>query len=345
MLETLLYTLGLPMLFGTMVWHNLHGAGGEPAPAASRDGGENEAILGTQEADLLHGRGGDDTISGLRGNDTLLGGLGSDLIVGGMGNDSLYGNEGDDRLEGGAGDDSVLGGDGDDTILGGDGDDTLVGASGVDRIFAGEGNDWVTIWPEHSGDFVYLDEGADTLDGGAARTGFLGRGGAGSDVLLGGAGADTLSGDTGDDWISGGAGADVLAGGTGRDWIEGGAGNDLITGGDGADSLFGGDGADTVTAGLADSVQLGKDADLLDVVVDLSVPGAVSGGAVQVADFQPGIDGLQVEYVGTDGLTATVVPMSGGLMVLLDGQGVAFLSGLQPGDLTAEQIRLVRLVA
>ena len=55
-------------------------------------------------------------------------------------------------------------------------------------------------------------------------------------AVIGGAGADTLSGNGGDD---------ALAGGAGNDWLYGGVGNDTLTGGAGADNLVGGTGSNT----------------------------------------------------------------------------------------------------
>lgn len=54
-------------------------------------------------------------------------------------------------------------------------------------------------------------------------------------VLLGGGGADALTGTAKDDILIGGAADDVLAGGAGADILEDGAGQDRLTGGTGAD--------------------------------------------------------------------------------------------------------------
>ena len=80
----------------------------------------------------------------------------------------------------------------------------------------------------------------------------------------GGAGNDTLTGDTGVDEFDGGAGNDLLEGYDGNDTLDGGEGNDTLrglvgddalTGGAGVDSLIGGDGGDTFYAvdGVADT--------------------------------------------------------------------------------------------
>lgn len=96
----------------------------------------------------------------------------------------------------------------------------------------------------------------DTLDGGAGRD--VIHGGAGNDAIDGGAGDDTLYGDDGDDHIVGGGGKDVIYGGAGQDTIEGGPetvkmyggeGNDVLRGGSGNDYLFGENGNDMMIGG------------------------------------------------------------------------------------------------
>ena len=53
------------------------------------------------------------------------------------------------------------------------------------------------------------------------------------DLLVGGAGPDTISGGQGNDLITGGAGDDLLSGGAGNDTLSGGGGDDVIDGGAG----------------------------------------------------------------------------------------------------------------
>jgi Ca2+-binding RTX toxin-like protein len=53
----------------------------------------NDTITGTNAADRLYGRAGDDTIFGLAGNGPrLIGGSGDDSVTGGPGDDRLLGN-------------------------------------------------------------------------------------------------------------------------------------------------------------------------------------------------------------------------------------------------------------
>ena len=85
------------------------------------------------------------------------------------------------------------------------------------------------------------------------------RGGAGDDTIVGNSAANLLRGNDGRDTISGGAGDDVIDGGTGNDTLGGGADHDRFTGGLGDDRISGGLGIDTVsyaTASAAVTVSL-----------------------------------------------------------------------------------------
>ncbi|MBK6808172.1 MAG: hypothetical protein IPG81_04575 [Sandaracinaceae bacterium] len=74
-------------------------------------------------------------------------------------------------------------------------------------------------------------------------------GGAGSDVIYGGDGADTLNGGTGNDLLFGGDGNDTLNGGSGNDTLHGDAGDDELNGNADRDNLFGGAGDDSLNGG------------------------------------------------------------------------------------------------
>jgi VCBS repeat-containing protein len=91
-------------------------------------------IRGTNAADCIDARAGDDTVYGRAGKDRLEGGEGSDLLYGGSGNDRLSGGSGSDRLFGGSGRDRLDGGSGADQLSGGLGADILTGGSGADRF-------------------------------------------------------------------------------------------------------------------------------------------------------------------------------------------------------------------
>ena len=67
------------------------------------------------------------------------------------------------------------------------------------------------------------------------------------DLIVTGAGNDTISGTAGADSVNAGAGADIIDGLAGSDTLLGGAGADSLNGGMGADSMVGGIGNDTYT--------------------------------------------------------------------------------------------------
>ena len=107
--------------------------------------------------------------------------------------------------------------------------------------------------------------GADTITGNEMINKLVGNGG--DDVLLGGIGSDWLYGNTGNDQIDGGAGWDYLFGGNGDDRMLGGngvdklfgdAGNDTLDGNGGNDFLKGGGGGDTLDGGADDDVLMGE---------------------------------------------------------------------------------------
>lgn len=85
------------------------------------------------------------------------------------------------------------------------------------------------------------------------------RGGAGDDTIVGNTVANHLRGNGGKDTISGGEGNDVIDGGAANDVLSGGGGDDKFAGGDGDDRLSGGSGIDTAryaTAAAAVTVSL-----------------------------------------------------------------------------------------
>ncbi len=134
--------------------------------------------------------------------------------------------------------------------------------------------------------------GNDTIDGGAGRDTLIGNsgddiidGGEGEDRLLGGFGNDVLSGGTendilngfnGDDSLKGGEGDDRLLGGTGNDTIGGDTGRDIMAGGDGNDRFTFDSGADS----SADRLLRDRITDFVSGVdrIDLSAIDAISGG-------------------------------------------------------------------
>ena len=133
--------------------------------------------------------------------------------------------------------------------------------------------------PTEANDALVGGAGAETISGGA-----------GNDALVGNDGADALSGDEGDDNVSGGTGADTLDAGPGNDTLSGGAGADVY--------LYGaGDGADTIT-------DTGSDANVVQFKPGLA-PGDVTltQGSIVVTLGSSG-ETLTINWYGEDGFGA-----------------------------------------
>lgn len=147
---------------------------------------------------------GDDWRSGGSGDDNMSGGDGNDSISGGAGNDVLNGGAGDDYLRGGSGNDTVSGGEGDDTLIGGDGagDDSYEGGDGFDTLIFTSTKLGVVV-DLLGGTAIGSETGSDTI--------------LSVEAVIGGDGDDILTGDANDNVLIGGAGFDTLYGGDGDD--------------------------------------------------------------------------------------------------------------------------------
>ncbi|GAW35550.1 bifunctional hemolysin/adenylate cyclase precursor [Roseovarius sp. A-2] len=213
---------------------------------------ENDLIGGTDEADVIIGgdghdtinaEGGDDVIVGGAGNDDInlaggnhvvLGGEGDDDVRSGTGDDLIYGNAGDDYLSGNHGSDTISGGDGADTLIGDGGDDTLQGSDGNDVLLGGAGqdvfdggggDDWIELYQE---DILGVAPGA-VVD---LRAGILSWHNLMPVEQL--ISIENVLGTGGDDLIFGDDGANIIGG---NDTLLGSTGDDTFDGGDGIDTL------------------------------------------------------------------------------------------------------------
>ncbi len=228
----------------------------------------SEEIRGTPGNDTITGSAIRDRIYAEAGNDAIYGSGGDDLIEGGPGNDTLLGDyyqisgyEGNDTLDGGSGDDSLQGSLGNDTyLLGrGYGTDTILDydatPGNVDTLrfksdvlpgdIKASTDGWHLYFSiEGTGDSIkisyyyfrsqYWVEKIEFSDGTMFSV---------SDVRLGTAGNNSLSGTDSDT---------IMMGYDGIDTLDGGGGNDLINGGTGADTMKGGPGNDTFVVDNAD---------------------------------------------------------------------------------------------
>ena len=97
--------------------------------------------------------------------------------------------------------------------------------------------------------------GNDIIEGGSQSD--VLQGGGDNDVVLGGSGDDSVKGAAGRDYLGGGSGDDVLDAGAGNDVLRGGTGDDLMLGDVGNDHLWGDEGNDLLRGSYGKDVLIG----------------------------------------------------------------------------------------
>jgi Ca2+-binding RTX toxin-like protein len=133
----------------------------------------------------------------------------------------------------------------------------------------------------------------------------------GSAALIMGAAAASVSS------ITGGAGDDTLLGDS-SSVINGGSGNDVITGGSANDTLIGGDGKDTITAAAGnDSIDAGGGNDTIIMSTNLAAGDVIDGGE------------------GTDTMSLSGSVTAGGTSQLKNVEVIAFSAASVSQDMTA----------
>jgi Ca2+-binding RTX toxin-like protein len=209
------------------------------ATIVNGDGGAN-TLTGDERGEQINAGSGNDTVYAGLGNDLLYGGTGNDVLAGQDGNDLLYGGSGNDQVSGGAGDDvfRVTGVlrknfEGFDTYDGGAGQDSIVAYGdkvdiGMTSFVAGNGIEVIDVTGATGGARIVGDWRDNSLDFSAVEV-------KGNLTIDAGGGKDTVVGTAASDTILGGHGSDDLTGGGGNDLITGGGGNDKLAGSDGDD--------------------------------------------------------------------------------------------------------------
>ncbi len=222
-------------------------------------------------------------------------------------------------------DDSLLLGEENDRVFGNDGADTVQGGAGDDAIFLGDGDD-VSGTSDATGQ---LPDGERAF----ARA---------SDPSL-----DQLQ--EGDDTIRGGAGEDDIADGYGANLIYGDLGRDFIVTVDQdqqehgvtADTVSGGFGGDSFVVDEGDQVTTGADLD--HVNIDLTAGYEAGYQLVEITDFDPKKDGLELTLEpGEDEPELVIAPFTDdqgvqGAVLSLDGVEIARVVGgqnLSAADIT-----------
>ena len=156
----------------------------------------NNRIIGSDFANTLEGRRGNDNLVGKDGDDVLIGGSGSDILNGGTGNDRLEGGYGHDRF-----------------FVDSEGDEVIELADrGIDKVIT-----LIDLSLMANVENLVLDAADKNLSGTGNLLNNRIDGDAGSNVILGLDGRDHLLGNDGDDTLDGGSGADRLTGGEGED--------------------------------------------------------------------------------------------------------------------------------
>jgi Ca2+-binding RTX toxin-like protein len=346
--NTLAGGAGNDTLFGSAGNDTLSGGSGTDTANYSAFTGNLVANL---TAGFAFGAGiGSDSLSSIEnfvggsGNDAIFAAVGGSMLSGGAGNDTLFGTAAVDNLIGGDGDDVLEGGGGSDTLDGGRGNDYIYGTASVETLIGGFNLDTldysastgaltVRLWNntasggDAQGDVISGFEnvtggfGGDFLAGNDTAANLV-LGGAGNDSLMGLAGADTLDGGDGDDVITGDQGSDVLIGGLGIDMLDyspsasavevrlwnntasGGiaqgdviSGFENITGGFGSDFLVGDSGANLILGSNGDDSIRGLDgADTLDGGNGNDVIFGEEGADVMIGGA--GVDTLNYSFSG-----------------------------------------------
>lgn len=293
------------------------GAGDDDANQNSVDTGEgSDTVYGSNAQDFVT------THSTTSQTATAYGGGNEDVLIGGLGTDRLYGGRGDDYLIAGPATVGLTETVSDilttsaaaglartvalDPITPPVSSKTLVGGGGKDRIYGVDGP--ATIYGDHEVDACARQASpvskqpaenpvvfpAPTSDRDAA------------DLILGGAGVDTVQAGGGNDHVYLYASDDVACASGGADEVFGGNGADLIYGGSGADNLYGdaqddelyaNTGDDSVYGGLGDdSIQGNEGSDFLTGGLgnDNVVGGTTKAGADDTGDRIYGDEGVDV---------------------------------------------------
>ncbi len=228
-------------------------------------GGGDDGGANAGEAYIIYGNrnfGAPPPVNGTAASETVTGTADADTINGLGGNDVLLGGGGEDRFNGGAGNDIVVVDSAGDTV-------TEASGEGTDAV---ESNLGSYTLPANVENLEYT--------GGAA---FNGTGNELNNIIVGGAGGDTLSGLDGDDVLGGEAGNDTLNGGNGSDRLNGGTGTDTMNGGDGNDRITVDNAGDVANGGAGvDTLEISAPGLTYTIAADIEIVSNVSGGALTV---------------------------------------------------------------
>ena len=204
----------------TGAWGNDTLIGGEGNNTLIVTGGSAIVTAGSGN-DLITALWGDDRIDAGGGNNDINAGGGNNNILAGTGNDKIVADWGNDTINAGDGNNTISAGEGRNVVVSGDGND-VISALGVNVVIAGAGNDKITLgW---GNDWVEAGKGNDVIDAGGGSNLFAFNKGDGADTVVNSVWkADTIS-------LGGGIKyADLKLSKAGNDLVLIGAGSDTIT--------------------------------------------------------------------------------------------------------------------
>jgi len=290
------------------------------------------------------GQGVGESLDAGAGNNVVLGGAGGDTITTVGGVDVVIGDNGQATWTGGVltqfkSTDTTAGTGGNDTIGAGEGRNYIIGGVGADGVTGGTGDDVVL------GDngIVNFTPGGVITDAAVTEIG-LGAGeilnvGAGNNVVLGGAGGDTISALGGSDVVIGDNGRATWTGGVltqfkSADLSAGTGGNDIIGAGDGRNYVIGGIGADGMTSGTGDDVVLGDNG-----IVNFTAAGVIT----DATSTELGLGGIDTVDAGGGNNVAvggaagdTVTTGAGNDIILGDNGNLTFTGGVLTEAVTTD---------
>lgn len=89
----------------------------------------------------------------------------------------------------------------------------------------------------------------------------------------------------------------------------------------------------------------GEGADAFALMAGDGTEFATDGAAVLIGDFQPGLDRIEVDYTGQSAPVLSLDTVAGGVVLRADGAEIAYLPGIEAGQVDLAAIRLVQVSA
>lgn len=195
--------------------------------------------------------------------------------------------------------------------IGGSGNDVFYGNAADNTLNGGAGNDAVDYSAVKAALTVSLAAGTATAAGIGHDTLIK------IETVIGGSGADSLTGDNNGNWLYGGNGKDILTGGGGNDYLNGGTGTDVMYGGSGNDTYV----VDNITDVISEQTVAGVDDGGVDTVISYATYTLGDGFENLTLTGTSNISGTgnNLNNVITGNAASNVLSGGGGNDVIYDG--------------------------